>query len=129
MKKALVVKGIPANDGRSDLVRIHYKARGEERFPRWSVGRLTCNGKSRYVVILGHEEAEDVIQMDIDHRFAFGVEKNAVANFELKRAGILGNMRYLLSAHDPMLRLPAWISLVSFFLGMLSFVPMILELF
>lgn len=129
MKRALVVKGIPANDGRSDLVRIHYKARSEEVFPRWSVARLSCNGKRRYVVVLGHEEAENVIQMDIDHRFAFGVEKNETAEFELRRAGFWGNIRYLLGAHDPMLRLPAWISIVSFFLGMLSFAPMIAGLF
>lgn len=87
MKKTLVVKSIRANDGRSDLVRIHCKARNDEVFPRWSVARLSCNGKRRYVVVLGHEEAEDVIQLDIDHRFAFGVEKNVRAEFELERAG------------------------------------------
>lgn len=129
MKKTLVVKGMSANDGRSDIVRIHYKARGEDAFPRWSVARLECNGKCKYVVVLGHENAENIIQLDIDHRFAFGVEKNSEAVFELTPAGFWGNIRYLLGAHDPMLRLPAWISIVSFFLGMVSFVPMIVELF
>lgn len=122
----LKVKGLSGDQGRSDLVRIHWKDRDEKKFPRWSVAKLRCNGKSRYVVVLGRDEDAPTgeIEMDLDHRAFFEVKKGHEYEFELKKTWWIGKLRYLLQAHDPMLRLPTNIALISLVIGL---APSILE--
>ncbi|NSL21750.1 hypothetical protein [Agrobacterium tumefaciens] len=127
MNKELIVKGLSGDEGRSDLVRLNYQDRDARKFPRWCVAKLTCGERSRYVVVLGQDNNPGYIELDFDHRNYFGVEKDDKRIFKLKRAGLWGNIVYMLTAHDPMLRLPAIISVVSFFLGVVSMIPMFIE--
>ncbi len=131
MNKELKIKGL-SNDqgGRSDLVRMHWKDRDDKRFPRWSIAKLTCNGKSRYVIVLGLDGDETgTIEMDIDHRHFFEVDKGQTHNIKLETTWWIGKLRYLLQAHDPMLRLPTNIALISLVIGLApSIIDFILKL-
>ncbi len=115
----LRVRGLTTGEDRSDLIRLHALDRDSEVFPRWTVAKLTCNGRSRYVVVLGQDTAPGSIELDFDHRQAFGVQKKETYEFELKKAGRIGQLKYLLQAHDPMLKLPTWIALFSLIAGLL----------
>jgi hypothetical protein len=119
VKKNLRVRGLSTGENRSDLVRIHAADRNAKLFPRWTVGKLTCNGRSRYVVVLGQDTEPGAIELDFDHRAAFDVKKQESYDFELKKAGPWGQICYLLQAHDPMLKLPTWIALISLLAGVL----------
>lgn len=128
LKKKLKVKGLSGNEGRSDLIRLNWQDRNDEAFPRWSVAILKLGKTCRYVVVLGQDDHSGFIELDYDHRQFFQVKKGDEREFELIRAGIWGNIVYLLTARDPMLRLPAIISIVSFGLGLIAFLPMIMDL-
>lgn len=56
----------------------------------------------------------------------FEVEKKQSYEFELEKVGWFGQLKYLLQAHDPMLKLPTWIALISLALGPL--LPLLLWL-
>lgn len=127
MKKILKVQGLTTGEDRSDLVRLHALDRNSKVFPRWTVAKLSCNGRSRYVVVLGQDTSPGCIELDFDHRQAFAVEKKESYEFELEKASWFGQLKYLLQAHDPMLKLPTWIALISLVVGLL--LPLLLWLF
>ncbi|UXT43229.1 hypothetical protein FY137_18340 [Agrobacterium tumefaciens] len=130
-KMKLRVVGLSDRQGRSDLVRIHWEDRDDDKFPRWSVAKLTCNGISRYVVVLGRDEdaTKGEIELDIDHRTFFKVEKGKSYDCELEKTWWIGKLRYLLQAHDPMLRLPTNIALISLVIGLApSVIDIVLKL-
>ncbi|WP_105436396.1 hypothetical protein [Neorhizobium tomejilense] len=120
MRERLTVAKAYSSDDRSDLVRISAIVRDRKAFPRWSVAKLTCNGISKRVVVLGHDEVNDkIIMLDFDQREDFRLKVGEEEEFSLDRVGPCGTVLYLLQARDPMLRLPAIISVISFLVGVL----------
>lgn len=110
-----LVKGLGSSDTSQDIVRIHYDNR--KGIPRHSVIELRGNGQKKNVVVLGHDEKPDEILMDIDTRTHFGVTKDKPYDFEFEAVGFIGKVNYLLKATAPSTFIPAWISVLSLFLG------------
>ncbi|MHC3940209.1 hypothetical protein [Paenochrobactrum sp. BZR 201-1] len=113
-----LVKGLGSSDTSQDIVRIHYYNR--KGIPRHSVIELEFNGRKKNVVVLGHDENPSEILMDIDLREYFGIERDTHCEFEFARAGFLGKIKYLINATSPATFIPAWISVLSLFLGVVG---------
>ncbi|WP_163272669.1 hypothetical protein [Chelativorans alearense] len=101
-------------DTARDVVRVHRKHRNG--IGRHDVAKLSANGYSCYVSVLGAED-ENVIEMDLDTRLDLGVMFDQTYEFSLARAGKLGQFRWYLDSNSPAVWIPAWLALWSVILG------------
>lgn len=101
-------------DTARDIVRVHKRHRGG--ISRHDVVKLSANGESTHVTLLG-SESEDEIEMDLDTRLALGVMYGNSYSFTIDRAGKLGQLRWYLHSDSPAVWIPAWLALWSVVLG------------
>src|SRR5262249_48153487 len=73
----------------------------------------------KWVFMHGRKENEPVIQMDLNVRRALGVKVGETHPFKLERLSWIQSLWFPWKASDPMYRLPAQLSIVSFLLGVL----------
>jgi len=119
----LTVQNIGAGEAWKDIVQIPNKVRNDmngKHIPRGTVCSIKANGRSRYVIVRGLKHAGNVIGMDLNLRLALKTSLGHTADFELRRASWIGYLRFTWSASDPVYRVPAQISIVSFILERLS---------
>lgn len=100
---------------------INYNKRdGTKRF---QIVRLTGpGGRFAYAAVVGHYDKEHIIKLDHDLRKALGVEVGQKVEMEVKKCRLLGILRWYLTVPDPLIRVPAYLALVSTVLGLLSVV-------
>jgi hypothetical protein len=72
--------------------------------------------------VVGHYDKEHIIKLDHDLRKALGVEVGQKVEMEVKKCRLLGILRWYLTVPDPLIRVPAYLALVSTVLGLLSVV-------
>ncbi|WP_011581039.1 MULTISPECIES: hypothetical protein [Chelativorans] len=101
-------------DTARDIVRIHKKHRNG--IGRNHVVKLSVNGNSSYVSVLGTEE-EGAIEMDLDTRLDLGVMFDQTYDFSFTKAGRLGQLRWYLDSNNPSIWIPAWLAFWSVILG------------
>lgn len=111
----------PFDDIGRDRVRLHWKRRLGKR--RFVILKLEHGARRALVSALGHEEGEDVIQMDIDLREKLGLAPNDKANISVSLASWRQQLCWYLNATDPAVRIPAWLGIWSFAIGVLSIFP------
>lgn len=116
----LTVENLALEDTWKDIVRIkkqHRKDRENKHIPRGAICRLTVGDKSKWVIVHGRESDDEVIQMDLNVRLALDVKTKHAYDFTLDRISWLKSLWFPWKASDPIYRVPAQLSLVSFFLG------------
>eukprot|EP00581_Thalassiosira_minuscula_P023235 CAMPEP_0184427976 /NCGR_PEP_ID=MMETSP0738-20130409/196957_1 /TAXON_ID=385413 /ORGANISM="Thalassiosira miniscula, Strain CCMP1093" /LENGTH=68 /DNA_ID=CAMNT_0026791731 /DNA_START=58 /DNA_END=264 /DNA_ORIENTATION=+ len=59
--------------------------------------------------------------MPYDIRGALDADKGKALNFTVQKVGPLGKLKWLLNTPDPAVHVPAWLALVSVFLGVAGF--------
>jgi hypothetical protein len=117
----LTVKSLDAGDTWKDIVRIKNKYRTDHKdkhIRRGTICRVAVGDKSTWVIVHGREPDDSVIQMDLNTRLALGLKKEETRDFTIFRLSWIRSLWFPWKASDPMYRLPAQLSLVSFFLGM-----------
>jgi len=116
----LTVENLAWEDTWKDIVRIkkqYRKDRENKHIRRGAICRITMGDKSKWVIVHGRESDDEVIQMDLNVRLALGVKTKQAYDFTLDRISWLKSLWFPWKASDPIYRLPAQLSLVSFFLG------------
>jgi len=100
---------------------INYKKR--DRTKRFQIVRLTApQGRCAYAAVVGHYDPEYIIKLDYDLRKTLGVEVGQKVEIEVKKCRLLGILRWYLTVPDPLIRVPAYLALVSTILGFISLV-------
>lgn len=113
------VKKCPEKHAGEGRVLINYKKRNGAR--RFQVVRLmTEGGHTAYAAVVGHYENDDVIMMDYDLRTALNVKLGDRLTIEVKKCRILGLLRWYLTVPDPLIRVSAYLAVLSTGLGLLS---------
>ena len=117
----LIVRGARAGDKWKDFVRITHKYRVDDsskHIPRGCICRISTGGKSKWVIVHGREIDDNAIEMDVNLRLALAVKKNHPYSFEIKRICWPLSLWFPWKASDPIYRIPAQLSLISFILGL-----------
>jgi hypothetical protein len=124
----LKVQKLPDGDGWRDMVRVPHKFRKDatgEHIARGHVVRIHANGQCGYVVVRGYdykanEPHDGLIFVDSTWRGKLKLEVDESYEVTLERVGRLADWLWIWRANDPLIRIPAQISLISFFLGILA---------
>ena len=115
------VKRCPEKHTGQGRALINYKKRDGTR--RFQIVRLTApRGRYAYAAVVGHYDEEDIIKLDYDLRKTLGVEIGKKVDIEVKKCRLLGIIRWYLTVPDPLIRVPAYLALVSTVLGLISVV-------
>jgi hypothetical protein len=116
----LTVENLAWEDTWKDIVRIkkqYRKDRENKHIPRGAICRITVGDRSKWVIVHGRESDDEVIQMDLNVRLALDVKTRQAYDFTLDRISWIKSLWFPWKASDPIYRVPAQLSLVSFFLG------------
>lgn len=98
---------------------VNYNRR--DRTKRFQIVRLTApRGRYAYAAIVGHNDPEHIIKLDYDLRKTLGVELDQRVEIEVKKCRLLGILRWYLTVPDPLIRVPAYLAMVSTCLGFIS---------
>ncbi|WP_196774337.1 hypothetical protein [Rhodovulum sp. MB263] len=90
---------------------------------RFQIVRLTApRGRCAYAAVVGHNDRENIIRLDYDLRKTLGVDLGQEVEIEVKKCVFLGILRWYLTVPDPLIRVPAYLAMVSTFLGFISLV-------
>lgn len=116
----LKVGNLALEDTWKDIVRIKKewrKDRFDSHIPRGKVCRISVGNRSKWVIVHGREPSDNVIQMDLTSRLALEIDADQSYDFNLDQLSWLRSLWFPWKASDPMYRLPAQLSIVSFLLG------------
>jgi hypothetical protein len=119
----LTVQKLDADHTWKDLVLIPVRFRLDRKgrpIHRGSICRISCHGCSKWVIVAGlrpQDDADRVIQMDLNVRLALDVNEGDVCDFELHRLSWMKRLWFPWRASDPGYRAPAQLAFVSLFLG------------
>jgi hypothetical protein len=119
----LEVHQLPREEVYLDIVRIAEKYRLDAYgvpIEEGSVCCLKCGGQKILVVARGSTSTERHIFLDERSRTKLGVELDHTYDFEAITMGFGGKVRWALQASDVRYSFPAFISVVSLALGVLS---------
>jgi hypothetical protein len=121
-----VVKPAPREDIGKDRIRIHYTRRnGTQRF---TIMQVTAGKNSRLLCVMGHDGDKSEARMDMDLRSSFDKELEQKIELDMSPVGWSGKLRWYLFATDPAVHVPAWLGVWSFLIGMISFIPLFIDL-
>jgi hypothetical protein len=126
----LKVQKLPDADGWRDMVRVPHEFRRDARgepIARGRVVRIRANGRCGYVVVRGYdykpnEPNEGLIFVDPTWRGKLKLDVDKTYDITLERVNRLADWLWMWRANDPLVRIPAQISLISFFLGILALI-------
>lgn len=116
----LTVKELELEDKWKDIVRINKEFRKDNagrRIPRGSVCRITVGSNSKWVILYGREPKDNGVQMDLNVRLSLDISANQAYEFSVEKLCGIRALWFPWKASDPMYRLPAQLSLVSFLVG------------
>lgn len=111
----LTVAALPMEDTWKNIVRINKDFRGG--ISRGAICRIRTNGRSAWIILYGRATADPTIQMDLNMRMLLGLKEGETQEFELQKLSWIQSLWFPWKASDPMYRLPAQLSIVSFFVG------------
>jgi len=114
-----IVKQAPENHVGNGRVLINFQRRdGAKRFEIVRV--VAASGRQGFAAAVGHYDDPDIIMMDYDLRATLGVNVGETIPLEVTRCGVAGTLRWYLTVRDPIIRVPAVLGAISFFLGIIS---------
>jgi hypothetical protein len=118
----LTVAKLASEDAWRDIVRIkddYRKDRNGNHIHRGTICKITGNGKSKWVIVHGRRPQDNTVEMDLNVRLALGVKVGETHPFVLEQLNWFRSLWFPWKASDPMYRLPAQLSIVSFLIGVL----------
>jgi hypothetical protein len=121
----LKVAPIAIEDTWKDIVRIKKDYRrddNDKHINRGVICRLTIGDRSKWVIVHGRVPDDRIIEMDLSTRLALKVRNDVSYDFKLTRISWLRSLWFPWKASDPIFRVPAQISLISFFLGVVALI-------
>jgi hypothetical protein len=124
-REPLTIHELPGEDCWRDIARIprvHRVDVNGKRIRRAKICKVTIRGKHKLLAVRGSPEPDARILLDSPTRIDFDVDIGTAYDVELRPVGWLGYWRWAWGAADPAYRVPAQISLISFFLGLLALV-------
>jgi hypothetical protein len=116
----LKVENLAFEDTWKDIVRIKKdwrKDRAGSHISRGKICRISVGKKSKWVIVHGREPTDNVIQMDLTSRLVLETDVGKTYDFTLDKLSWFRSLWFPWKASDPLYRLPAQLSIVSFFLG------------
>ncbi len=125
LNTGLEVQVLPIEDTWKDIVRIDNDSRKDKKgthIHRGAICRISFGDKSRWVIVHGLKHKKAVIQMDLSTRIGLDVELGDRCNFKLERLSWLRSLWFPWKVSDPIYRVPAQLSLISLFLGIIGLV-------
>jgi len=111
----LIVAPLAIEDTWKNIVRINEDFRNN--IPRASICRIRANSRSAWIILHGRSNADPTIQMDLNTRLLLKVSEGEKWEFTLEKLSWIQSLWFPWKASDPMYRLPAQLSIVSFFVG------------
>ncbi len=118
----LTVANLALEDTWKDIVRIkkdYRKDRHGKHIRRGTICRITVGDRSKWVIVHGRRADDAVIEMDLNVRIALDVDAGKPYAFTLDRLTWIRSLWFPWKASDPIYRLPAQLSIVSFLLGVI----------
>jgi hypothetical protein len=112
-----------------DLARVHRADRGD--LPSGQIYRLCANGNRKRLIVRGLQGvdapngAHGYIYLDEATRDALGVALESRYQFQITKVGWFGRLCWAWDASDPAYNVAARLGVISFFLGVLSFFPVV----
>ena len=116
----LTVANLALEDTWKDIVRIkkaHRKDRHGNHIRRGAICRMSVNDRSKWVIVHGRKPDDAMVEMDLNIRIALDIDVGKTYAFTLDRLSWIRSLWFPWKASDPMYRLPAQLSIVSFLLG------------
>lgn len=115
------VKGVNAPHREKARVLVHYCRRGGAK--RHDIVKITApTGRFAYASVIGRDVDDGEIGLDFDQRVKLGVNLDEKVELEVRRVGLLGRLVWYLNVAPPLMRLSAWLGLISVVLGLLSLI-------
>ena len=123
----LRVRSAKYNDIYKDIVRVSEQSR--EGLLPGRVHKFISPNKTAYFILRGAGPKDDgLIRMDEESRKKLAVKYGETYDFEISPVGFLGEMKWAFGATDPSYRIAARLGVLSFFLGLFAFVPVLWNL-
>jgi hypothetical protein len=122
----LEVCELPLRDVWKDIARIPHSYRRDvhgRQLHRGEIVKLKVNGTRKFVVLHGcRKKGARIVLIDSKLRTDLKLKNGVVYDFELERASLPGQWVWTWNASEPMYRVPAQVSLISFVLGVLGLI-------
>jgi hypothetical protein len=83
---------------------------------------ISVGGKSKWVIARGLKIEQGVVRMDQNVRAELDVNVGDICDFKLSRISWLKSLWFPWKASDPIYRIPAQLSLISFALGLIGLI-------
>jgi hypothetical protein len=118
----LTVGSLSTEETWKDIVRIKKDYRKDAKgihIRRGTICRITLGEKSQWVIVHGRETDDPEIQMDLNVRLNLKVKKGQSYDFTIEQLSWIRSLWFPWKASDPLYRVPAQLSLISFFLGLI----------
>jgi len=123
----LKVRSAESDDVNKDIVRIAERSRSGLKTGR--IHKFTVGDQSAYFILRScSPDDAGKIFMDETAREKLGLAGSVEREFRIERAGLLGELRWLWSATDPTYRIAAKLGVLSFCLGVVALVPLVIDL-
>jgi hypothetical protein len=121
----LKVEKIAAEDTWKDIIRVKKDFRRDvnnKQIKRGAICRLSCGARSKWVIVHGRAAEGNILEIDLSTRLALKLDYGASYDFTLTRISWLTSLWFPWKASDPIFRVPAQLSLISLFLGIVAIV-------
>lgn len=129
---ALKVRRLPDDDTYKDIVRIaevHRVDKDGETIEESTVCWIGGSPHSALAVLRGYQDSDRAeIHMDDRTRSRLGVRLDEVHEFDFRRAGLWGQLRWAWNASETGYRVASRLAVVGLILGVLAFLPILVEL-
>jgi hypothetical protein len=121
----LNVKRLDSEEANGDVVHIPKNYR--EGIPRNSMAILQVGKIKKRLYVLGSNEDEPCIFMDLTTRNYFDVHTGEQVQFTIRKCWIGGTLFWSMSHTNPALRIASQLGVVSLILGVVSIIPLAIE--
>jgi hypothetical protein len=121
----LKVRKLDSDDANGDVVRIPKDHR--EGLPRNTMIMLRAGDKSKRLYVLGSDEDEPCIFMDLATRNYFGVHAGNQVQFTIRKSRLGGTLLWSIFHINPALRIASQLGVISLVLGIVSIIPLVVD--
>ena len=128
----LKVRLLQDGDVYKDIVRIaevHRADKNGEIIEESTVCWISGGPHSSLAVLRGYQNSDKAeIHMDDRTRARLGVKLDEIHDFEFRRAGLWGQLRWAWSASETGYRVSSRLAVIGLILGVLAFIPVLIDL-
>lgn len=96
----------------------YWRRNGADRFDVVRISR--GDGKFVLAAVIGHEKADDILQLDYDLRRRLSVNVDECVELCVEKLGWLGTICWYVTVKDPVVRISARLAVISVALGLVG---------